>query len=101
MNRSSFTRAQRVATIFCALYLTMISNAMFYKTDNTEDEPSAIATIGPVVISMQELFVSAVSIAIVFPVTIFVTLGRKFRKFSFANERPAEIYPSRHLRKVN
>ena len=51
----------------------MISSAMFYRTEQTVDRP-VIAKIGPFTFSLQELFVSVVSAAIVFPVTIFVTI---------------------------
>ncbi len=70
-NQSSFTRAQRIASVFSALYLTMICSAMFYKSEEEVDRPT-VATIGPFTITMQELFVSCITAAIVFPVTLFI-----------------------------
>ncbi len=71
-NESSFTRAQRIASVFTALFLTMICSAMFYKSEENVDRPT-VATIGPFTITMQELFVSCITAAIVFPVTLFIT----------------------------
>ncbi len=70
-NQSSFTRAQRIASVFSALFLTMICSAMFYKSEEDVDRPT-VATIGPFTITMQELFVSCITAAIVFPVTLFI-----------------------------
>ena len=72
-NQSPFTRAQRIATVTCALFLTMICSAMFYKSSEEVERPSVIK-LGPVNITMQELYVSCVTAAIVFPTTMFVTL---------------------------
>ncbi len=72
--RNTFTRAQRLACCFTALYLMMIVSAMFYRTTEDSDDTPSIAKIGPFIISMQELFVSAISAAIVFPSTIAITL---------------------------
>ncbi len=69
--QSSFTRAQRIASVFCALFLTMICSAMFYKSEEDVDRPT-VATIGPFTITMQELFVSCITAAIVFPITLFI-----------------------------
>ena len=70
-NQSNFTRAQRIASVFSALFLTMICSAMFYKSEEDVDRPT-VATIGPFNITMQELFVSCITAAIVFPVTLFI-----------------------------
>ena len=44
---------------------------MFYKSEEDVDRPT-VATIGPFTITMQELFVSCITAAIVFPVTLFI-----------------------------
>ncbi len=46
---------------------------MFYKSEEDVDRPT-VATIGPFTITMQELFVSCITAAIVFPVTLFITI---------------------------
>ncbi len=55
----------------------MICSAMFYRTEEDVERPS-VATIGPFTITMQELFVSCITLAIVFPVTVFVTFTFRF-----------------------
>ncbi len=50
----------------------MICSAMFYKSEEDVNRPT-VATIGPFTITMQELFVSCITAAIVFPVTLFIT----------------------------
>ncbi len=57
----------------CALFLTMICSAMFYKTETDVERPSVIQ-LGPITITTQELYVSCVTAAIVFPVTLFITM---------------------------
>ena len=49
----------------------MISSAMFYKSEEDVDRPT-VASIGPFTITMQELFVSCITAAVVFPVTLFI-----------------------------
>ncbi len=50
---------------------------MFYRTEEDVERP-AVAAIGPFTITMQELFVSCITLAIVFPVTVFVTFTFRF-----------------------
>ena len=59
----------------------MICSAMFYRTEEDVERPT-VAKIGPFTITMQELFVSCITLAIVFPVTIFVTFT-----FRFSNQK--------------
>ncbi len=65
----------------------MICSAMFYKSEEDVERP-AVATIGPFTITMQELFVSCVTAAIVFPVTLFVTFV--FRNSNKKKKKPKE-----------
>ncbi len=44
---------------------------MFYKSEEDVDRPT-VASIGPFTITMQELFVSCITAAVVFPVTLFI-----------------------------
>ncbi len=59
----------------------MICSATFYKSEEDVERP-AVAKIGPFTITMQELFVSCITLAIVFPITIFVTFT-----FRFSNQK--------------
>ncbi len=72
-HQSSFTRAQRIASIMCALFLLMICSAMFYRTESDAERP-ALIELGPLTLTMQELYVSCITASIVFPATLFVTL---------------------------
>ena len=80
MNKSTFTRAQRVACIFCALFLTMITSAMFYRTEDDVERP-VIATIGPFTVSLQVSFWQSLIILIM---SIFTVRKRSCRKVIFS-----------------
>ncbi len=77
--QSSFTRAQRLSCAVTALFLTMITSAMFYGVDV---EQPKLLSIGPVKISVYELWVSCISLIIVVPPS--VTMVQIFR-----NVRPS------------
>lgn len=77
--RSSFTRVQRVSCCMSLLFLTMITNCMFYKAEDNKKQTTGI-TVGPFTFTLQQLFVSVVSTAIVFPPNLLlVTIFRKVR----------------------
>ena len=75
--RSNFTRVQRLSIMMSITFLTMITSAMFYRTDEHIEQP-ALVQIGPFTFGVQELFVSAVSLAIIFPVNLIIII--LFRK---------------------
>ena len=49
----------------------MITSAMFYRTADNVERPMSI-TLGPLTFSIQELFVSLISVAIVVPVNLII-----------------------------
>ena len=77
--RSNFTWVQRVSCCASLLFLTMITNCMFFKTEDKVQKPSAIQ-IGPISFTLSQLFISIVTTAIVFPPSILIV--SIFRKVS-------------------
>lgn len=77
--RSSFTRVQRLSCCVCLLFLTMITNCMFFKADERVENVQAL-NLGPFSFTLHQLFISVVTTAIVFPPNlIIVTIFRKAR----------------------
>ncbi|XP_066267538.1 polycystin-2-like protein 2 [Branchiostoma lanceolatum] len=77
--RSNFTRVQRVSCCLSLLFCTMVSNAMWYETEQKVKTVHAI-TIGSLTFTWHQLYVSIMSSLIIFPVNIgLVTLFRKVR----------------------
>lgn len=74
---SAFTRVQRVYCIFALLTLTMITNAMFFKSSDEEDSTEQVS-IGNIKFSLSAIYVSLIGIIISTPPIILVTL--LFRK---------------------
>ena len=75
---SSFTRAQRLATCMATLFLAMITNCMFFKTDDEQTLNSEAISIGPITLTPQQISNSLFSSLIVFPpVLILVVLFSK------------------------
>ncbi|XP_035669852.1 polycystic kidney disease protein 1-like 2 [Branchiostoma floridae] len=76
--RSHFTRVQRASCCLSLVFLTMITNAMFYRTD--ESIKQQVYRLGPLVFTLSQLWISFVSTLIVFPVNfIIVYVFRKSR----------------------
>ncbi|XP_060067156.1 uncharacterized protein LOC132547416 [Ylistrum balloti] len=77
--RSNFTRVQRISCCVSLLFMTMITNAMWFKSEENNANTSAMK-IGPVSFTLQQVFVSFASTMIVFPVNfILMTFFRKCR----------------------
>ncbi|XP_069123478.1 uncharacterized protein [Argopecten irradians] len=77
--RSNFTRVQRISCCVSLLFMTMITNAMWFKSEDNNANTSAMK-IGPVSFTLQQVFVSFASTLIVFPVNfILMTFFRKCR----------------------
>ncbi len=76
---STFTRCQRLSSCFAALFLTMIVSAMFYEQDISVKHTNMFV-LGPLKISLYELWVSLVSILIIMPpLTLIVQIFRRVR----------------------
>ena len=77
--RSTFSRAQRVSSCLSILFLTMVADAMFYGTGSDDTAQSAF-TIGPLSITIQEVYTSiASSLVIVPPIILITTIFAKTR----------------------
>ncbi|KAK3089545.1 hypothetical protein FSP39_004480 [Pinctada imbricata] len=71
--RSSFTRVQRASCILALLFLTMISNAMFFRS--SDDNASAdTVSMGGLKFSFSIFFVSIIGILITTPPIVIVTM---------------------------
>lgn len=83
--KSNFTRVQRLACLVTFLILTMLTNAMFFKS--TEDiQPANEVKIGFIRFSMTNLIVSIQSILITTPPVIFVVLIFRKSRPKFASK---------------
>jgi hypothetical protein len=71
--RSVFTRVQRLSSCLAILFLTMVSNAMWYGTGNEESSQVAF-TIGPISLSIHQLYTSIMSSVIIVPPVLIITL---------------------------
>ena len=71
-SRSSFTRVQRLCCCLAILYLMMITNAMFYGKGNETGNQAAIV-IGPIRMTIMQLYTSIFSSAIVVPPMLIIT----------------------------
>ena len=86
--KSRFSRLQRLCCCLSILFLTMVSNAMWYRIpaedtnganggDTSGDESSEVddgIQIGPIRITVQELYTSIMSSLIVVPPVMIITL---------------------------
>ncbi|XP_077985128.1 polycystin-1-like protein 2 [Glandiceps talaboti] len=91
-NRSNFSRVQRLSCCLSLLYLTMIANCMFFRTDNEKAGVSdKLFSLGPLEFSLKELYVSVVSSLVVFPPSI--VLVQLFRKCKA--KQSVEVSPKR------
>ncbi|XP_060063521.1 uncharacterized protein LOC132543982 [Ylistrum balloti] len=84
--QSRFTRVQRVSCCLCLLYVTMLSNAMFY--ENSAAESGNSFTFGPFSLSPTQVYIGVVCNLIVFPVNFLLV-------YLFRRSRPRSKRPSR------
>ncbi|XP_061167307.1 polycystin-1-like protein 2 isoform X1 [Saccostrea echinata] len=71
--RSPFTRVQRLSCVLALLFLTMIANAMFFKS-SSEEQNSNEVQIGFLRFSMSTVYVSIIGIVLTTPPIMFVTM---------------------------
>lgn len=71
---SSFSRVQRLSVCLTFLFLFMITNAMFYRTDDeSEDMPEGgKARLGPFEIDFQQIYIGTISIMVIMPVNLIL-----------------------------
>ncbi|KAK3103729.1 hypothetical protein FSP39_021426, partial [Pinctada imbricata] len=77
--KSNFTRVQRLSCIIALLFLTMISNAMFFRSPDAKVVPDQVR-IGMLRFSTSTVFVSVIGILIsTFPVLLVTLIFRNTR----------------------
>jgi hypothetical protein len=74
--RSPFTRLQRLSCLLALLFLTMIANAMFFRS-SSEDQNTSDVQIGFLRFSLSTVYVSLIGIALTTPPIMFVTMAFK------------------------
>ena len=71
-SRSPFTRVQRLCCCVAILFLMMITNAMFYGRSSATGNQAAIV-IGPIRMTIMQLYTSIISSAIAVPPMLVIT----------------------------
>ncbi|KAK3767525.1 hypothetical protein RRG08_003958 [Elysia crispata] len=94
---SRFTCVQRVACCLCLLFMTMLTNAMFYNTQGSSSTSTTSSfNFGPFSLSPSQLFIGFVSTLIVFPVNfLLVFLFRRAKPRHKRSSPLAEAFRSR------
>ncbi|KAI8514012.1 hypothetical protein Bbelb_083360, partial [Branchiostoma belcheri] len=69
---SSFTKAQRLSCCFTLLNTMMLSSAMWYAVENTTAGAARVYNLGFVRFSLQELYISLMSVLTVVPVNLVI-----------------------------
>ncbi|XP_072039376.1 polycystin-1-like protein 2 [Amphiura filiformis] len=85
---SSFTRIQRLSVCLTFLFLYMITNAMFYRTDDEAEELPQGKTwrVGPFEIDSQEVYIGGISTLIILPVNLILVVLFKSVQMSYEGE---------------
>ncbi|XP_061167318.1 uncharacterized protein LOC133176177 [Saccostrea echinata] len=84
--RSNFTRVQRLVCLTTFLFLTMLTNAMFFKS--SEEQTASEFKIGHLRFSLTNLIISIQSIAITtFPIIFVILIYRKSRQKRRVNHK--------------
>lgn len=78
--RSLFTRVQRLSCLMSLLLLTMITNAMFFQTEDEETVIADTVRIGKLRLSLKTAYISVVGVLItVIPIMIITHLFKNTR----------------------
>ena len=88
--RTKFTRVQRISCILAIFYLSMITNAMFFRDPNdTSGSTGGTITLGSLQISVNDLITGFLSsLIVIIPITLIV--------FGFVYSKRKTIYDSKH-----
>ncbi|XP_070568587.1 polycystin family receptor for egg jelly-like [Ptychodera flava] len=82
--QSIFTRVERLSCCLSLLFASLISNAMFYRTDSEAEKMTYTRVeFGPIRFSLQQVYIGTVSTLVVLPVNlIIINIFRKSRRCS-------------------
>ncbi|XP_072040128.1 uncharacterized protein [Amphiura filiformis] len=82
---SSFSRVQRLSVCLTFLFLFMITNAMFYRTDDEQEElpEGGSVRLGPFEIDFQQVYIGTISILIIMPVNFILVALFKSVQMSY------------------
>ncbi|XP_021346749.1 polycystic kidney disease protein 1-like 2 isoform X2 [Mizuhopecten yessoensis] len=99
--QSVFTRVQRLSCCLSLLFLTMVSNAMWYGTIDTTQQQNV--HLGPLSFSGQELIISITGSIIVVPVSIiiitfFKKAERRLSKYKVNDTQQTELKDEESIR---
>ncbi|XP_078316679.1 polycystin-1-like protein 2 [Crassostrea virginica] len=75
--RSTFSRCERLSCCASLLFLTMISNAMFYGKDEAVEQ----IRIGPIKFALSSIYISFIGVILTFPVILAITMIFKKSKW--------------------
>lgn len=78
--KSTFTRCERLSCCVTLLFLTMISNAMFYGKDEAVEQ----IRVGPIKFALSSIYISFVGIIMTFPIVL--TISMVFKKSKWQKE---------------
>ena len=85
--RNHFTRVQRASCCWCLLMLSMVTSAMFYETENT-NQPNI--TIGPFSFTSSQLIIALESAIIFLPASFLIVF--LFRKCDPKRDSKGKLY---------
>ena len=85
--RNHFTRVQRASCCWCLLMLSMVTSAMFYETENT-NQPNI--TIGPFALTSSQLIIALESAIIFLPASFLIVF--LFRKCDPKRDSKGTLY---------
>ena len=85
--RNHFTRVQRASCCWCLLMLSMVTSAMFYETENT-NQPNI--TIGPFSFTSSQLIIALESAIISLPASFLIVF--LFRKSDPKRDSQGKLY---------
>ncbi|XP_069123236.1 polycystin family receptor for egg jelly-like isoform X2 [Argopecten irradians] len=96
---SSFTRVQRLSCILALLFLTMISNAMFFRSESDQVTPNSVS-LGFLRFSLTTVYVSFIGIIITTPPILLVTYIFKKAKPTFPKTKKIDPKKEKELRNI-
>ncbi|XP_046352099.2 uncharacterized protein LOC124132288 [Haliotis rufescens] len=100
--KSHFSRGQRVGCCFTLLMLTMITNAMFFKTNSVKRHQTSDFKIGPISFSLRQIYVSfASTIIVAVPVFFIMLLFRKSKLSEKATKDATRLWIPHCFRNFN